>query len=80
MLRLRLWNLELYLFAIESKIIATLSPQAIWPTTAEWFYTVPFDFYSSFFAGPKALTDVLLADNRVEAYPISLDADYRFKI
>jgi hypothetical protein len=64
---------------VSGSSVASLSPQAIWPTTADWFYTVPFDYCSSFFAGPKELTDMLLNDNRIEAYPISLKADYRPK-
>ncbi|WP_152025209.1 hypothetical protein [Congregibacter litoralis] len=62
---------------VSGSSVSSLSPQAIWPTTAEWFFTVPFDHNSSFFAGPAALADALLSDERIEAYPVSLEADFR---
>jgi hypothetical protein len=57
----------------------TRIPQAVWPVSREWFFAVPFDWQSTFFAGPKELTDKLMSDDRLEAYPVALDADYRCK-
>jgi len=62
---------------VSASSVASRSPQAIWPTTREWFYAVPFDWHSSFFAGPESLATALLSDDRIESYPVSIDADYR---
>ncbi|MEE4109960.1 MAG: hypothetical protein V2I24_11455 [Halieaceae bacterium] len=62
---------------VSASSVASRSPQAIWPATREWFYAVPFDWHSSFFAGPASLATTLLKDERIESYPVALDADYR---
>lgn len=61
---------------VSASSVASRSPQAIWPTTREWFYAVPFDWHSSFFAGPASLTNTLLNDERIESYLAAIDADY----
>lgn len=61
---------------VSASSVASRSPQAIWPATRDWFYAVPFDWNSSFFAGPASLATTLLNDGRIESYPVALDADY----
>lgn len=52
-------------------------PQALWPTTKDWFFAVPFELESSYFAGPRKLSQMLPNDPRIECLSIPLDADFR---
>lgn len=71
------WRWILPDWPVSESSVAGYSPQAIWPSTGDWFFAVPFDFNSSFFGGSAVLTERLLKDNRIESYPVSISADYR---
>ncbi len=60
----------------EYEDVAHQSPQAIWPASGAWFYAVPFDWNSSFFASSDTMAQRLLTNPNIEAYPLSHDADY----
>lgn len=74
---IRKWRSLLPDEPVSESSVASLSPQAIWPTTGDWFCAVPFDWNSTFFAGPSHLVERLLSDERIESYPVSISADYR---
>lgn len=76
---LRKWRSLLPDDPVSMSSVASLSPQAIWPVSGDWFFAVPFDWHSSFFAGPERLTQRLLSDQGIEAYPLSIKADFRLK-
>lgn len=74
---IRKWRSLLPAVPVSESSVASFSPQAIWPTTEDWFYAVPFDWNSTFFGGPTTLTERLLSDHRIESHPTSIGADYR---
>ena len=47
-----------------------LVPQAVWPTTKEWFFAVPFEMHASFLGGTAAMTSELQAYEQIDAYPV----------
>lgn len=48
-------------------------PQAMWPLSQEWYFSVPFNWSPSFFGGPRSLVSQVLADNSFEAYEVTSD-------
>lgn len=54
---------------------APVSPQLLWPAGHEWVLASEIDWDSTIVAGPRALVDAVLADDRVEAFEVGADAD-----
>ncbi len=52
-----------------------LGPQVIWPRDHAWLVTSDIDEDSTIVAGPRALLDAVLADDRLEAFEVDEDAD-----
>lgn len=46
--------------------LSGLTPQAVWPVSRDWYYAVPFEMHSSYFAGPAELIAEIRADTRLE--------------
>ncbi|MEM1191019.1 MAG: hypothetical protein AAGI72_20980 [Pseudomonadota bacterium] len=53
---------------IHSQATLGLVPQAVWPTTREWFFAVPFEMQSSFLGGPAHLLSLVEASKSIDAY------------
>ena len=45
-----------------------LTPQAVWPTSRDWYYAVPFEMHSSFFGGPAHLAAEIQSETRLESF------------
>ena len=46
------------------------TPQAIWPTSEEWFFAVPFELHSSFFGGPNDMASEIGRSTLLETYEV----------
>jgi hypothetical protein len=47
------------------------APSVIWPADRAWFVSSDVDQDSTFLGGPRGLLDALVADDRLEAWPVS---------
>lgn len=47
-----------------------LVPQAVWPTTEEWLFAVPFEMHASFLGGTAAITSKLQGYEQIDVYPV----------
>lgn len=54
---------------------APVTPQLLWPGGQEWVLASEIDWDSTIVAGPRALVDAVLADDRFEAFEVTADAD-----
>lgn len=50
-----------------------LTPQAVWPATAAWFFAVPFEMHASFLGGTTGITSKLLCNPLIDAYTVPGD-------
>ena len=47
-----------------------LTPQVIWPTSRDWYYTVPFEMHSSYFGGPDDMAAKIRDASALETYDV----------
>ncbi len=47
-----------------------LTPQAVWPTTENWCFAVPFEMYCSCFGGPQEMALQIQNSSRLETYEV----------
>lgn len=55
---------------INERASCGLVPQAVWPTTAEWLFAVPFEMHASFLGGTAAMASKLQGYEQIDAYPV----------
>ena len=53
-----------------------LVPQAVWPTTREWFFAVPFEMHSSFLGGPMELMRQIQGSQCIDVYAAQSSGTY----
>lgn len=53
-----------------------LVPQAVWPTSREWFFAVPFEMHSSFLGGPGELLRRIESSESMDVYEAKTEGTY----
>ncbi|NYF99376.1 hypothetical protein [Janibacter cremeus] len=59
--------------------LSGISPQLLWPTDRAWVVASEIDWDSTVVAGPRSLVDVVLADERFEAFEVREDDDLTYE-